>query len=781
MLRSRHTLRQVLFASVLVCAFAGPPHAAAQTFDLPPIDKIVNYQPKLPLQVFTADGVEIAQFGSERREYLPLARMPKLMQQAVLAVEDARFREHAGIDFKGMARAALAPLLGNRMHGASTITQQLVRTMLLSREFSVERKTKEILLALKVEQAISKDRILEIYMNEIYLGNRSYGFAAASQAYYGKPLDKLSIAEAAMLAGLPQNPHYANPVANLPRATRRQHTVLDRMQATGAITQAQLAQAKAEKLDIKAPGLRSLTAGHVAEMARRAVVERFGTEAYSAGIRVTTSLRSTEQRAAHDAVQRAVLAYDRRNPWRGPEANEALPSATGPELEKAAAAALKDHKDDDLLRLGIVTAITSKAVQVQLAGGEAISVSGEGLSWAKTALAASAKAPVKLQRGSVIRLVKGETGAWAISQWPQAESAFVAIDTRTGRVRALVGSFDFSKQPFNHATQAQRQPGSAFKPFLVSAALEERVMPATVVDDLPFTAANGWSPSNSNGQFAGPMTLREGLAKSSNLVSVRTLQHTTPNRAREWSARFGFDAAKQPDNLTLALGTGSASPLQMARGYAVFANGGWRVNSIVIEKITDAQGRTIFEAPAQEAFSDDNRAIPERNAWVMSSLLNDVTRSGTAARAQSLLKRSDVYGKTGTTDDAVDNWFGGYHPSIAAVAWMGHSQPKPMGDRESGSRLALPIWIDFMQTVLKGLPVQPLGDAPPGLAQIDGDWRYSEWANGNWVARISAESGVQYAVPVPVSTAPATPAPSSSEPTPTQTPPPPSPVPTPPQ
>ncbi len=739
-------LRAVAGSLAMFALFGLVPVAWANTFELPSIDRIVNYQPKLHLQVFTADGVTIAQFGAERREYVPLARTPKVLQQALLSVEDARFREHSGIDLKGMARAALAPLMGSRLHGASTITQQLVRTMLLSRQFTVERKTKEIMLALKVEQALSKDRILEIYLNEIFLGQRAYGFASASQTYFGKVMDQLSIAEAAMLAGLPQNPHYANPVANLSRAVKRQHVVLDRMLATGAITANQLAAAKAEPVRLRSIAQRDVSAGHVAEMARRAVVDRFGPDAYTLGLRVHTSIRASDQRAAHEAVQRGVLAHDRRNPWRGPEAQEDLGKLSGDELERAAANALKDHPDDEVLRSAVVIGVGPKAMQVQLASGEVVTVQGEGLRWAAGGLLPKARAHVKLQRGSVVRVVQ-KGSEWHISQWPEVEAALVALDSRSGRVRAMVGGFDFSRQPFNHASQGVRQPGSAIKPLLYSAALEERVMPATVVDDLPFTA-NGWSPSNSNGEFAGPMSLREGLAKSSNLVSVRVLQHTGVARAKEWVQRFGLEAAKQPDNLTLALGTGSATPLQMARAYAVLANGGWRVNPVVIERINDAQGKVLFEAAAPEPFTDDNRAVPERNAWLMSNMLNDVTRVGTAARAQTQLKRADVYGKTGTTDNAVDAWFAGYHPSLAVVAWMGHSKPQSMGDRESGSRLALPIWLEYMAVALKGTPSATPPDAPEGLTRSANDWIYSEWLGGNSVARISADAGVVMVAPV---------------------------------
>ena len=736
-------------AALLIASTQVLPHASAATFDLPPIDRIVKYTPKLPLQIFTADGAEIAQFGTERRIYVPLTKTPKLLQDAVLAVEDARFREHSGIDPKGMARAVVAALTGGRKQGASTITQQLVRTMLLTREFSVERKAKEIMLAFKVEDALSKDRILEIYLNEIFLGQRAYGFAAAAKTYFGKTMDQLTVGEAALLAGLPQNPYYANPVANMERALKRQRVVLERMKATGAITEAQWTAARAETIKLRTPGDQDLHAPHVAEMARRIVVERYGTEAYSSGIRVITSLIASDQRAAYDAVQKGVLDFDRRGPWRGPEALAELPAGDTAELSSLAAEALKDHSDDDTLRVAIVLKANPKEVQVQLASGERVALTGSGLSWAQAGLKSKVKQELRIQRGSVVRVVqsgkKGSANEWAISQWPEAEAALVSMDPNTGRVKALVGGFDQSRQPFNHVTQAWRQPGSSFKPLLYSAALEERVMPGTLIDDLPYTATNGWNPSNSHAGGNSPITLREALAQSSNLVSVRVLEHVGVARAKEWATRFGIDAARQPSNLTLSLGTGSVTPLQMVRAYATFANGGWRVAPVVVEKIIDAQGKVLFEERPPEALTEDNRAIPARNAYVMSSLLNDVTRYGTGARAQALLKRRDVYGKTGTTDNAYDAWFTGYHATLATAVWMGYDTPRSLGSRESGSRAALPIWIDYMGDALKGVPETPLGPAPNGLTRENNDWLYAEWKNGGSVASITEAGGVQYA------------------------------------
>ncbi|HET7865652.1 MAG TPA: PBP1A family penicillin-binding protein [Burkholderiaceae bacterium] len=743
-------------ALALAAAGLAMPSAEA-AWSLPSLDKVVNYQPKLPLQVFTADGVEIAQFGAERRQFVPLGKIPKLLQDAVVAVEDVRFREHGGIDPKGVARALLAMLTGGRTQGASTITQQMTRTVLLSQERSVGRKAKEIILALRVEEALSKDRILEIYMNEIFLGQRAYGFAAAAQTYFGKTMDKLSIAETAMLAGLPQNPYYANPVANLERATQRQRLVLERMQATGVISAAQAAAARAEKLVIRSRIQVPIHAEHVAEMARLAVVSRFGTEdAYTNGLRVVTSLRAADQQAAWAALRRAVLAYDRKGAWRGPEDQEDLPKLDAAQEERSAAQLLREHRDDETLRVAIVLAASPKEVRVQLATGERVSLAGEGLRWAQPGLAAKAPKALALRRGAIVR-VQAQGKLWAIAQWPQVEAGLVALDPASGRVRALVGGFDFARQPFNHVTQSWRQPGSSFKPFLYSAAFEYGVMPATVVEDAPFTSADGWSPQNSDGLFDGPLTLREALAKSKNLVSVRLAQQLGAGPVRDWAGRFGLEPARQPNNLTLAMGAGSVTMLQLADAYATLANGGWLQAPVVIERISDAQGKVLFEAPPALPLAEERRAVPARNVFLTSSLLNDVTRVGTAARAQRQLGRSDIYGKTGTTNDAVDAWFAGFQPGIAAVAWMGFDDPRSLGANESGGGLALPMWLDYMAVALKGVPVAPTAPPPPGLVWEGGDWLYDEWTGGGWVSHIGADASVTHWAPpeMPAAVAPA--------------------------
>jgi penicillin-binding protein 1A len=488
-------------------------------------------------------------------------------------------------------------------------------------------------------------------------------------------------------------------------------------------------------------------------MARRIVVERFGPEAYSQGLRVHTSLQSADQQAAVAAVRKGVLAYDSRQPWRGPEGQESLAPNGRLDAEAVAAAALKDYRDDDDLHVAIVLKATPKLLRVQLANGDQIDVSTQAQRGAEAAIAPGAPADLAIRPGAVVRVVQlppargGEPGGWQLTQWPEVQAALVALDAGTGRVRALVGGFDFSRQPFNHVTQARRQPGSAFKPFLYSAALEAGVMPATLVNDAPFVGADGWAPQNSDGQFDGPMTLRAALAKSKNMVSIRVLREVGLGPARRWAERFGFAPADQPDNLTLALGAGSTTPMRLAQGYATLASGGWAVVPVVIERITDAQGKVLFEAPPPAPRDEGNRMVPARNVFVTNSLLNDVTRFGTAARAQQQLGRGDLHGKTGTTNDAVDAWFAGFQagagsPGLVAVVWMGHDDPQSLGARESGGGLALPIWIDYMAQALKGRPVAPRPEPPDGLAWRDDDWVYAEYAEGGGVTGIGLDEPV---------------------------------------
>lgn len=716
------------------------------SLDLPPLDKAVDYRPRQHLQVLAADGSEIAQFGSERRIFVPIAATPPLLKQAVVAVEDADFYQHSGISWRGVARAAWSNLSGGIGGGASTITQQVSRTFFLSTQRTAERKIKEALIARELEKTLSKDEILELYLNQIYLGQRAYGYGAAAMVYFGKPLAQLNLAETAMLAGLQQNPIYANPVANQAAATRRQHWVLRRMLNTGVINEAQHDEAVGTQLVYRKPAFVDVQAQHVAEMARRAVVERLGDKAYTEGVRVFTSLRADDQRAAHTALRRALLAHERRQPWRGPEGFEALPDDEE-QADRAAGLALKDSRDDDDLRLAIVRSASPRELVAKLASGESVTLRGDSLRWVQAALSPKAKPELALRRGSIVRLLatpgRGADAApvWQLAQWPQADGAFVALDPTTGRVRALVGGFSFSRQQFNRVTSAWRQPGSSFKPFLYSAALEHGVMPETLVDDAPLMGddgqpgLNGWNPQNSDDKFDGEISMREGLVRSKNLVSIRLLQQIGVPAARQWLTRFGFELERHPGNLTLALGTGSVTPMQMAQAYAVFANGGHRVTPVLIEKIVDAQGKVIFEAPPPPPLDESNRVLPARNVFIVNTLMRDVTARGTAARAQGALGRNDVYGKTGTTNDAVDAWFAGWAPGIAAVAWIGHDEPRSLGERESGGGLALPVWIDVMARALRGVPLQPLAE-PWGVVQAGEDWRYAEFETGGHLVKL---------------------------------------------
>jgi len=704
--------------------------AAALVYpNLPDLDELTDYRPKQPLRVYTTDGVQIGEFGAERRRFLPLEQIPQPMQDALLAIEDHEFHTHGGISYTGILRAVVGNLTSmSRKGGGSTLTQQLARDFYLTKKKLYSRKFIELLLTLKIESQLSKGQILELYMNQIYLGQRAYGFEAAARIYFGKSLKELSIAETAMLAGLPQNPIYANPVVNFSRAQRRQFVVLGRMHELGQINEAQLAAAKAEKLHIRSPQDPRLHAEFVAEMARQQVHAQYGDEAYTLGLNVYTTLNSREQAAAYRGLRLSLMEHERRKPWRGPEAQVDLPAGAA-ERDAVITKVLAEHPDQDDLRAAVVTEASPTKVLASLQSGEDIVISGEGLRSVQSALSAKAKPELRIRPGAIIRVLRGAPGkadargAWAITQQPEAEGALVALEPGSGRVRALVGGFDFARNQFNHASSAWRQPGSSFKPILYSAALEQGLTPASVIDDAPISIGD-WEPKNSDDRYDGPITLRQALARSKNMVSIRLLQQIGAPAARAWAGHFGLDVDKQPDNLTLALGSGAVTPMQMASAYAVFANGGYRLKPLLIERIVDAKGQVLFAAEADTP-SEDRRAIPARNAFITASLLQEVTRSGTAARASTQLKRGDIYGKTGTTNDAVDAWFAGFHPSLVAVVWMGYDQPRSLGERESGGGLALPAWIELMSEALRGTPVQELPPVP-GVTMLDGDWVYED-------------------------------------------------------
>jgi penicillin-binding protein 1A len=702
---------------------------------LPDTSSLSNYQPKQPLRVLTADGVEVAGFGTERRVYKPIDQIPQLMKDSLLAVEDSRFYEHGGLDPIGVARAIVANLTGGRTQGASTITQQVARTFFLSRSRTLERKIKEALLAFKIESQLSKDQILELYMNQIYLGSRAYGFEAAAQAYFGKPLTALSAAESAMLAGLPQNPHFANPIQNFERARARQLLVLGRMRAQDVITDAQFQAAKAEKLVVRKRNEVDVHAEHVAEMVRQQVYAQFGEMSYTTGLNVTTTLRSAEQQAAYKALRRTLVEHSLRQVWRGPEGQETLATDLKDD-DPAVAQALADYDDDEDLRIAIVTRASTKSVTVVLGTGEVVTIEGTGLRPAQSGLAESAAAKLRVRRGAVVRVVQ-QAKAWSLVQWPEAEGALVAMDPLNGDIRALVGGFDFHRNQFNHVTQGWRQPGSSYKPFIYSGAIESGMQPESLVNDAPMENVGDWAPENDDGSTDGPITLRRALARSKNLVSIRLMQLLSPQGAREWVSRFGFDPERQPDNLTQALGSGSTNPLQMAGAYSVLANGGYRMNPVLIQKIARASGEVVFEAKPQ-VLDETLRTVSARNTFMVSSLLQEVTRSGTAAKAQAALKRPDLYGKTGTTNDVVDAWFAGYQPGVVAVVWVGYDTPRSLGTRASGSALALPAWIDYMSVALNGVPVQEM-QPPEGVVRVGDDWRYAEWAEGGFIDSLGVD------------------------------------------
>ena len=711
--------------------------------NLPDISDLADYRPKLPLRVYSAEGALLGEFGEERRNLTPIGEIPQVMKDAVLAIEDARFFQHGGVDYKGVLRAGLANLGRIKSQGASTITMQVARNVYLSSEKTFTRKIYEILLTFKLEHLLTKDQILEIYMNQIFLGNRAYGFAAASEAYFGKPLKSVSIAEAAMLAGLPKAPSAYNPISNPKRARARQQYIIERMQENGFITAQQAEQAKKEELKLRTgPDNTRIHAEYVAEMARQLIFAQYGNEAYTRGLNVYTTLNAAEQEAAYVALRRGIMDYERRQQYRGPEKFVALP-ASAQEVEDAIDDALANHPDNGDVLSAVVLEASAKRILAARANGDSVEITGDGLKPAQSGLSDKAPPNIKIRRGAVIRVVKTPKGAWEITQLPEVEGAFVALDPRNGSIRALVGGFDFDKNKFNHAAQAWRQPGSSFKPFIYSAALEKGFTPATVINDAPLffdagvTGGQPWEPKNYDGKYDGPMSMRTGLAKSKNMISIRILQAVGPKTAQEWVGRFGFDPEKHPAYLTMALGAGSVTPLQMASAYSVFANGGYRINPWLIAKVTDHKGRVISEI-TPPALSEQPRAIDARNAFVMSSLLQEVTRTGTAARAQATLKRPDLYGKTGTTNDSVDAWFAGFQPTIAAVTWIGYDTPRNLGSRETGGGLSLPVWISFMERALKGVPVME-PTVPPGVVNVGGEWFYEEYARNAGVSSVGVE------------------------------------------
>jgi len=719
--------------------------------NLPDVSALSDYRPKLPLRIYTADNVLIGEFGEERRSLTPIKEIPQIMKDAVLAIEDARFFSHGGVDYIGMVRAGLANLGRAKSQGASTITMQVARNVYLSTEKSYTRKIYEILLTFKLEHMLTKNEILEIYMNQIFLGNRAYGFAAASETYFGKPLKDISIAEAAMLAGLPKAPSSFNPIANPTRARTRQLYIIERMEQNGFITAAQAQAAKTEELTIKTSyDTGRVHAEYVAETVRQLMHNQYGEETYTRGLNVYTTLRAVDQATAYKALRDGIMSYERRQIYRGPEKFIDLP-ADPLELQEAIDEVLIDKPDNGDVMSAVVLEANAKRIVAMRQNSETVTITGEGLRPAMSGLSEKAGANIKIRRGALIRVTKTPKNTWEITQLPEVEGAFVALDPRDGSVRALVGGFDFEKNKFNHVTQAWRQPGSSFKPFIYSAALEKGFTPATVVNDAPlffdagFTGGQPWEPKNYDGNFDGPMNLRTALKKSKNMVSIRILQSIGPKYAQEWVTHFGFDAEKHPAYLTMALGAGSVTPMQMVTGYSVFANGGYRVNPYLITKVSDQRGNVLLDTKPP-ALDESTRGIDARNAFIMDSLLQEVARSGTAAKAQAALKRPDIFGKTGTTNDSIDTWFVGFQPTLAAAVWMGYDKPKKLGDRETGGGLSLPIWINFMEYALKGVPVTEY-QPPEGVTNLNGEWYYSEYAPGAGAGKAGLQDSAANATP----------------------------------
>jgi penicillin-binding protein 1A len=690
---------------------------------LPSLETLTDYRPKIPLRVLSVEGELLGEFGEERRAIVAIADVPEVMKKAILAAEDERFYSHGGVDYISVFRAAATNLASGSQQGAGTITMQVARNFFLTREKTITRKLREVLLAWKIEANLSKDEILQLYLNQIFLGQRAYGFAAASQIYFGKPLKDVTPAEAAMLAGLPKAPSAFNPVTNPKRAKTRQLYVLRRMHDLRFLTDVQYKEAQTAPLAVR-QGLREVAATRaefVAEMARQVVFDAYGEDAYTRGLTVYTTIRKADQEAAYAALRRGVLDYDRRHGYRGPEAFVNLPDA-GPEFETALERAFQEASDSEGLLPAVVLEASPTEVAAVLADGEEVKVTGDGLRFVARSLGDKAAPATRLRRGAVIRLARDDKQRWTIAQLPQAEAAFVSIRPLDGAIVSLVGGFDFDRNKFNHVTQAQRQPGSSFKPFIYSAALEKGFTPATVVNDAPFfvpadkAGGEDWEPKNYDGKYDGPLRVRTALARSKNLVTVRVLQAIGPRYAQDYIARFGFDPKLHPPFLTMGLGAGAATPMQMAAAYAVFANGGYRVAPFLIARIVDGKGNVLSEASPEVAGTNAERVLDPRNAFLMTSLLRDVIAYGTGTRALAL-GRQDLAGKTGTTNENIDAWFCGYNAALVGVAWIGFDQPRTLGGNETGGVAALPIWIGYMQKALKGTP-NALLPMPDGVISV---------------------------------------------------------------
>lgn len=706
-------------AGLLLAGFA----ALVIYSNLPSLETLTDYRPKIPLRIYSDEELLIGEFGVERRNVVAISKVPTHLKQAILAAEDDRFYEHGGIDYIGVLRAAYSNFsAGSVQQGASTITMQVARNFFLTRDKTFTRKLNEMLLAFKIEQNLSKDKILELYINQIYLGQRSYGFSAAAQTYFGKPLEEIDIAEAAVLAGLPKAPSTYNPISNPKRAKGRQLYVLGRLHKLKLISREELSTLEAQPIVVKKQSLVFATpADYVAEMVRQVIYDRFQEDAYSKGIRVYTTIRQQDQNVAYYALRKNLIEYDRRHGYRGPERYIDL-FKHGSNQEKTLDEALDDITENDMIYPAIVLSVKQNAVQAYRKGGEVIEIRGDGLKFAQKHLPTNKKEQGKkyLSPGALIRIQRDlNNDIWHIVQLPAVEAAIVSLDPNDGAVRALVGGFDFQRNKFNHVTQAWRQPGSSFKPFIYSAALEKGFTPATIINDGPLsfnanqTGSQLWEPKNFDGKYDGPVRMRTALVKSKNLVSIRILQAIGVHYAQDYISRFGFDADRHPAYLPMALGSGSVTPMQMAVGYSVFANGGYRIAPYFIKKIEDEKGNVLEQFQPVSTSNGAKRVIDPRNAFIMTNMMQDVINFGTAVKAKQL-GRTDLAGKTGTTSNYIDAWFCGYQKNLVTISWMGYDEPKSLGSNETGGRVALPIWMDYMKSVMKDVPMADY-KAPSGI------------------------------------------------------------------
>lgn len=746
----------IFFAGLGLCgALLGTLALALAWPNLPDLSAMIDYRPRVPLRIYTSDNVLIGEFGEERRNVLRFDEIPDVMKSAILSAEDDRFYQHGGIDWMGVGRAALANIVNmSKSQGASTITMQVARNFYLSSEKTYTRKFYELLLTFKIEATLSKDQILDLYMNQIYLGHRAYGFAAASRTYFGKQLADITPAEAAMLAGIPKAPSRFNPIANFQRAETRQRYVLARMRNLGYLTEAEYQEAINQPIVIKsAPGTPAggyaIHGEYVAELARQLLYGVYQDNIYSRGFNIYTTVHSRDQEAAYHAVRDGILDYTRRAPFPGPAGNVDLPA--GIEQDAAKLDALLDELQDrypdhgDMLT-GVVLSASPDKVVVARTSQDIIDVTDKSaLRVIARGLAKNANEQVRIQRGAVV-YVRKHGDIWEIINMPSVQAAFVSVRPQDGAILSMVGGFEFGEGKFNRVTQAWRQPGSSFKPFLYAASLERGMTPATQVSDEPFmltaeqTGSKAWNPKNYGNTYEPMLTMRQGLYKSKNMVSIRIMQAIGPSYVQDYITRFGLDRNRHQAVLPMALGAGTVTPLQLAGAYTVFANGGYRVAPYLIDRVTDSGGKIVMQARPTVAGDVAARAIDERTAYVMTDMLRGVAHSGTGARAGRELKRADIAGKTGTTNDSHDAWFAGFTPRLVGIAWMGFDQPRSLGSRETGGGAALPIWMDYMRTALKDLPEQPVPPMPAGLEKINGDFYFSEFPPDKAIARVGLPS-----------------------------------------